>query len=203
MNKTSESKDLVVVREKIKGMQDMLDSTQVTTDAELDGVADKIKSVKTLAKAIKQMKEKFTEPAKAIIAQAKEMYDAPLKQCLNAEDILKGRANKYMSEKEAKRIEEERKIAARVEKGTMRTDTAMKKIEALPEVQQTVRTDTGAGLRQAKRKVAKIVNPELIPDEYWVIDEVRVRRDALARDKSNLPQIPGVEISEEAYLSSL
>jgi hypothetical protein len=201
--KTTENKDLVVVREKIKGMQAMLDSTQVTTDAELDGVADKIKSVKTLGKAIKQMKEKFTEPAKAIIAQAKEMYDAPLKQCLNAEDVLKSRANKYMSEKEDKRIEAERKIAARVEKGTMKTETAMKKIEAMPEVQQTVRTDTGAGLRQAKRKVAKITDPNLIPDEYWVIDEVRVRRDALLRDKSNLPPIPGVTITEEAYLSSL
>ena len=203
MQKTSQSKDLVVVKEKVKGMQAMIDSTFVTTDAELDGVADKIKSVKLLGKAIKQMKEKFTEPAKAIIAQAKDMYDAPLKQCLNAEEVLKGRANRYMSEKEAERRAAEAKIAARVEKGTMRTDTAMKKIEALPETQQTVRTDTGAGLRQSKRRVAKISDPNLIPDEYWVIDEVRVRRDAIERDKQSLPQIPGMEIIEEAYLSSL
>jgi hypothetical protein len=203
MNKTSESKDLIVVREKIKGMQAMLDSTQVTTDAELDGVADKIKSVKTLAKAIKQMKEKFTEPAKAIIAQAKEMYDAPLKQCLNAEEVLKSRANKYMSEKEAKRIEEERKIAARVEKGTMRTDTAMKKIEALPEVKNTISTNQGSKLRMVKRSVAVIENPDLIPEEFWVIDEVRVRKEALARNASNMPQIPGVKIVEESSIASL
>lgn len=201
--KTTDDKDLVVVKEKIKGMQAMLDSTQVTTDAELDGVADKIKSVKQLGKAIKQMKEKFTEPAKAIIAQAKDMYDAPIKQCLNAEDTLKSRASKYMSEREAKRIEAEAKIAARVEKGTMRTDTAMKKIEALPEVKNTISTNQGSKLRMVRRNVAVIENPDLIPREFWVIDEVRVRREALARHTSNLPQIPGVKIVEESSIASL
>jgi hypothetical protein len=55
----------------------------------------------------------------------------------------------------------------------------------------------------AKRKVAKITEPNLIPDEYWIIDEVRVRKEALEREKNGLPQIPGVVISEEASLSSI
>jgi DNA modification methylase len=201
--KTTDEKDLVVVREKVKGMQDMLNTTQVTTDTELDGVADKIKGIKTLCKLIEQKKEKYTEPAKLIIAEARETYDPMIKECRNAELVLKDRASKYMIDKENKRIADEAKVASKVESGYMKPETAVKKLEAMPEVQNTVRTNQGSALRMAKRKVAKIVDPTLIPDEYWVIDEVRVRKEALEREKNNLPQIPGVVITEEASLSSL
>jgi vancomycin resistance protein YoaR len=205
MNKKAEVKDqdLVVVKEKLKGMQKMLDTTMVTSDNELNGVSDKIKGIKTLLKMIEQKKEKFTEPAKAIIAEARETYDPMIKECRNAEIVLKDRAKKYMDEKEAKRIADEKKLADKVESGYMKPETAMKKMEDLPEAPKTVRTDTGSGLRMAKRKVAKIENPDLIPDEYWVIDEVRVRREALEREKNGLPQIPGVVISEESSLASI
>ncbi len=205
MNKKAEvqDQDLVVVREKLKGMQKMIDSTQVTSDDELDGVADKIKGIKTLLKIIEQKKEKFTEPAKAIIAEAKETFDPMIKECRNAEIVLKDRASKFMLQREADRKKKEEQIATRVEKGTMKPETAMNKIENLPEAPKTVRTDTGSGLRMAKRKVAKITEPNLIPDEYWIIDEIRVRKEALEREKNNLPQIPGVVISEEASLSSI
>jgi len=205
MNKKAEVKDqdLVVVKEKLKGMQKMLDTTMVTSDEELAGVSDKIKGIKTLLKMIEQKKEKFTEPAKAIIAEAKETYDPMIKECRNGEIVLKERAQKYMVDKDNKRIADEKKIADKVESGYMKPETAMNKIENLPEVPKTVRTDTGSGLRMAKRKVAKIQNPDLIPDEYWVIDEVRVRREALEREKNGLPQIPGVVISEEASLASI
>lgn len=197
-----QGKELAVAKTQVKKMQAMIDSTQVTNDEELNSVADKIKSVKTLAKLIKGKKEKFTEPAKAIITEARETFDPMIKACTNAETVLKDKAKRYMVEKEEKRRKEEEKIAARVEKGTLKPETGMKKIEAMPEVSKTVETDTGSKLRIAKRKVAKITNPELVPKEYWVIDEVRVRREALARDKANLPAIPGVEIEEVSDMAS-
>jgi len=203
MKKNKEVTEIVEVKQKIKGMREMVDNIKVTNDEELGEVADKIKGVKTLAKFVKQQKEKYTEPAKAIIAEARTMYDPMIKECQNAEIVLKGRANSYMSEKERLRIEKEKKIADRVERGTLKVETAMKKVEALPEISKTVKTDTGSKLQQAKRRVAKIVDPTLIPKEYWVVDEVRVRRDALLRDKSNMEPIPGVEIVEETYLTSM
>lgn len=209
MNKKVEKKeeekdqDLVVVKEKLKGMQKMLDTTMVTSDEELAGVSDKIKGVKTLLKMIEQKKEKFTEPAKAIIGEARETYDPMIKECRNAEVVLKNRAQKYMVEKDNKRIADEKKIADKVESGYMKPETAINKIENLPEAPKTVRTDTGSGLRMAKRKVAVISDPTLIPKEYWIIDEVRVRREALDKEKNGLPQIPGVVIKEEASLSSI
>jgi len=202
MQKTDEN-DLVVVKEKMAGMQNMLDTTQVTTDEELNGVADKIKGVKTLLKLIEQKKEKFTEPAKLIISEARETYDPMIKECRNAEEVLKQRVKAYMTAQEQKRIAEEAKITAKVESGYMKPETAMAKIESLPEAPKTVRTDNNSGLRMSKRKVAKIINPELVPREFWVIDEVRVRREALDREKNGLPQIPGVIIEEESSIASI
>jgi hypothetical protein len=194
---------LAVIKSQATKMQNMLDEFQVTDDQSLTLVADKIKNVKTLAKAVDEQKKKFTDPANAILKEAREKFDPIIKQCKNAEITLKQRAGAYMQKKDDERRAEEARIAARVEKGTMKEETAMRKMEAMPEVQTTVRTDQGAGLRMSKRRVAVIESPDQVPDEYWVIDEVRVRRDALERDKNGEPQIPGVMIREEASISSV
>jgi len=195
--------EIEVVRQSVSRMKTMIDASPVTTDEELGTVAEKIKNVKTLAKAIKEKKDKFVAPAKAIVEEAKATFDPLIKECDNAEIILKERAQKYMLAKEEKDRLERDKIAARVEKGTMKAETAVAKMEAMPEVQNTVRTDTGAGLRMAKRKVAKITDASIIPDEFWIVDEVRVRREALERDKYGKDPIPGVVIEEVANLSSV
>lgn len=193
--------ELAIVQEKIKGMQAMLETTLVTSDDELKAVAEKVKQVKTLGAFIKQEKEKYTKPAKEIIDNANDRFNPYIKECQNAEEILKMRATSYMVAQEKKRKEAEDKIAARVEKGTMKEETAIKKLEAMPEEQKTVRSENG-GLQLRKRKVARITNPELVPDEYWIIDEVRVRKEALEKDK-NGESIPGVIIEEVANTSSV
>lgn len=202
-NTPKTNNELAVIQQKTDSMEKELAMFNITNDDELNRVADEIKKFKTLKKYIEQEKDKLVDPAKAIIAEAKEKYDPFIKKCENAEIILKERAKKYMLAKEQKRIENEQKIAARVEKGTLKAETAVKKLESLPEAQNTVRTDKGSALRMSKRKIAEIVDPELIPREFWIIDEVRVRREALGRDKEGLPQIPGVVIREIVDLASL
>jgi hypothetical protein len=198
----AEEKGLSVIKTKAEGMSKMLEKFQVVDDKSMELVADKIKEVKMLGKFIKQKKDEYVAPAKAIIETAKTDYDPYIKMCENAEITLKDRAVKYHDKIEKERKIEEDKIAKKAESGYIKTETAMTKMEALPEVQKTVRTDNNSKLSFAKVKKATIVNPELIPDIYWVIDEVRVRREALLRDKGGLEQIPGVVISEETSAGS-
>src|SRR3990167_1978201 len=136
--------EIAVVQEKTEGMEKMIEAFKITTDEELGLVADEIKKIKTLQKYIEQEKDKLVDPAKAIIAEAKDKYDPFIKKCQNAEIVLKERARAYMTQKEQKRIEDEKKIAARVEKGTLKIETAVKKLEALPEAQNTVRSEQGS-----------------------------------------------------------
>jgi len=217
-----EKKDaLELVRQKVSGMEAMLEKFQVTNDEELTAVAEKIKQVKTMGKFVEQEKKKLTDPAKAIIKEAGEKYDPFIKQCKNAEETLKFRAGTYMELKEKERIAAEEKIAARVEKGTMKAETAVRKMEELPEAKREVATPN-AGLRMTKRKNAVVVDPEgqrkalelvmrtmggsdaakMVPAEFWLIDEVEVRREALAREKDGRPQLNGVKIIEETVMAS-
>jgi len=188
---------LTIVKQKTTVMESMLDKFQVDDDKKLSVVSDKIKEIKVLQKFIEQEKDKLVKPAKSIITEAKEKYDPYIKKCQEGESILKGKAAEYMEAKDEKeRIEKER-LAKRVEKGTMKAETAVSKIEMMPENEKTVKTEKGSSLRMKKRRVAVIVNPQLIPQKYWMIDEVLVRREALAG-----VEIPGVEIQMKSSLSS-
>jgi hypothetical protein len=191
-----------LVQQKAVSMEEMLEEFQVESDEDLEAASDRIKQVKTLQKFIESEKDKFVAPAKAIIAEAREKYDPYIKKCQNAEEVLKLRAKKYMIAADEKRRASEAKIAAQVESGKIKPETAIKKMETLPEAQKTVRTDQGSALRMSKRKVARITDAALVPDRYWVIDEVLVRKVALALDKFGQEMIPGVIVEEETDLAS-
>ena len=215
------------------GMQKMLDSVQVISEETLKIASDNIKFVKQLKKFIEQKKDKYVAPAKAIIEEARATYDIYIKECAAAEITLKERARVYMAEQTRKQQEEQDKIAARVERGTMKPETAVKKIEAMPEVKKTVSSDNGSALRMTKRRVAAIENAErqfyyfnqlyksvgadmpltdaekeeikknFVPPMFWEINGVAVRREALRRDKEGLQQVPGMVIREEESMQSV
>ncbi len=195
-------KSLEVIKSKAEGMNAMLEKFQVNDEKSLELVAEKIKDVKGLGKYIKQQKDDYVAPAKSIIEKAKEQFDPYIKMCENAEIVLKQRAIKFHDEQEAKRIEKEKNIVGKVETGYITPQTAVEKLEALPEVKKNVRTDNGSTLSFAKRKVVTITRPDLIPEEFLIIDEVRVRKEALLRDKEGREQISGVVVSEETNSSS-
>ena len=197
-----ENKELAIAKEKIQGMSQMIATTKVENDQDVADISDKIKNVKRLGKYIKDVKDKFVAPAKEIIDQAKELYDPLIKECLNAETILKQKAEVYLTEKEAQRKADELKIAKKVESGYIKPETAIEKMENLEEAPKTI-TTMNSTLNMSKRKVAEISDPSLIPDEYWIIDETRVRKEALEREKNGTEQIPGVIIKEVASIRSL
>ena len=198
-----DNKEVAIVEKKIKGMAKMVSETVVTNDQELASISDKIKNVKDMGKYVKSIKEKFTAPAKEIIEKAKELFDGPIKECANAEEVLKQKAQVYLTAQEAEREKQAKKIADDLESGKIKkTETAVRKLEALPEEKKAVSTGAST-LRMQKRKVAEIVDRSLIPDEYWELNEPRVRKDALDREKNGLEQIPGVTIKEESTMVSL
>lgn len=188
---------LTVIGEKIAGMSKMLAETKVGKEEDLTDASENIKKVKQLGKYIEQEKEKYVKPAKEIIANARAKYDPYIKECENAESVLKGRVRAFMDEQDRARREEEAKIMAKVEAGRIKPETAVNKIEALPEIQKTVIAEN-SGIRRSTRKVMRITDREMVPLEYWIIDEVKLGKVALA----GVP-VPGTEVVEESIISSI
>jgi hypothetical protein len=173
----------------------------VTNDAEYAEASDKTKKIKEIKNHLEELKAEFVKPAKDIIEKARARYDEKIKRCEMIEKIIKDGAKKYYIQKEDERKKKEDEIAKKLEEGKIKTETAVRRIEKLPEVQKTVRTDE-SGLQVKKRRVPIIEDPSKIPHEFWEINEPMVRKAALARDKAGLPQIPGVIMKEEIDMAS-
>lgn len=196
-----QEKELVEIRQGIEKIDEEAKSVSVTNDQELSTVSDIIRQVKDLAKQIKEKKEKYTEPAKAIVLEARKTYDPLIKMCTDAEAILKKAAQTYIIAQVERKRKEEAAIARRLEKGTIKQETAIRKMEAVKEAPKNVKTESSA-IRMTTRTIAKITNPELVPDEYWIINETKVKFAALELHRKGLPGIPGVEIEKVQGVSS-
>ena len=135
--------------------------------------------LKKLGKEVKEEKEKATKPLNEVLKTVREWW-SPLEKLIderesNLEKLLLDYKHKIEDEARKK----EAQIAARVEKGTMRLDTAERKLDELPKIQTT--THTAAGQVQFRKiPQMRIINEDLIPDEYWVIDLVKLRKDVIA-----------------------
>lgn len=185
-----------VVEEKIKGMRQMVESTVINNEQSLAESADKIKKIKMLGKAIRAEMEKYTKPAQQIINEARTRFLPYEKECKEAESQIKSKAGEYMTKQEEERRKKEESIARRADNGRLKEETAVRKMEELGDEKKSVTTGSGTQIQHKTVREAVIVDPDKVPREYWVIDEVKVRKVALAG-----VEIPGVEIRERKQIA--
>lgn len=186
-----ESKTLVPLKAQVTRLEKQANEIVITTAEENALAIDFKAKLRETGKSIKDRKEEITKPLNEALKSARALFAPIESQFENAEQIVSRKLIEYKQKVEAKRHEEEAKIAARVEKGTMKLETAEKKIESLPTIEKTVQTDFGR-VQFRKIKKVRITNQDLIPDEYWLVDEVKLRKEALAGKT-----IPGCEVYEE------
>jgi hypothetical protein len=150
-----------------------------------------------LADRAKEEKEKVTAPLnealKAERARWKPLEDA----CANIVATLKSKILTYNAHQEAERAKKEAQLLARAEKGTMKVETVVNKLAALPDTSASVQTAMGAVQYRTVKKLS-ITDINLIPREYLVVDEVKVK-EAL---KAGVV-VPGAIIIEEKTIANL
>jgi hypothetical protein len=183
------------IDEKLTGLRLAVEQSEVRTDEEAGAVVEKIKIVKTIGKFFRSELEKYTKPAKEIIKTAQARFLPLENECSVAEELLKAKVNLFLEAKEAERVEAENKITKKLEEGKIKEGTALKKLGEVGEEVKKI-SSGGATLSRREVRVAVIVSPELIPDEYWVVDEVKVKKVALAG-----VDIPGVEVRTESQVA--
>jgi len=173
----------------------------IKTDDEQQEAVQLLTIVKSNAKKIKDEKKKFLDPINALVKQTRDFFRPVELQMAQAESDIKSQLSAYENEKQAQIEAEEAKLAER-----MKTEE-MKPSEVVAEMDEI--TDVNRGPIRAKRGSAsyrtvqdmKIVDRNLVPHEYWVIDEVALRRDAITRFKATGEQIAGVVVTERKDVS--
>jgi len=186
-----ETKELTVLKSQISKLETQANAVMITTPEQNEAATNLKAKLKEFGTMIKKRKEEITKPLNTALKSARELF-APLEdQFESAENIVGRKLIAYKQKVEVETRAAEAKIAARVEKGTLKMETAEKKIEQLPTIQKTVQTNHGK-VQFRKIKKVRLTNRELIPDQYLIVDMVAVRRDALAGKV-----IPGIEVYEE------
>lgn len=141
----------------------------ITSQEEYDATYEIGKKVATLLKNIDTKEKSITKPINDSLKEIRNLFKPFKTQVETVSDELKKRRQIFIqAEEEKKRIEEER-IAKRVEKGTMREDTAVTKLATIEET----KTDTRGGMTSVLR--VKVLDIKLIPAEYLIVDESKIK----------------------------
>lgn len=149
-----------------------------------------------LSDKITAEKEKITKPLNAAL-QAERARWKPLETSIaNIVSNLKTKMLSYEKQVAAEQAKKQAQIMARVEKGTMKVETAVSKLSDVVASDSSVTTESGM-IQYAIVKKLYIVDAELIPRAYLEVNEVRVR-EAL---KSGVV-VPGAELREEKTIKN-
>ena len=165
--KTQVEKSIAVARElSIKSLDDMVIGTNLLV------------KIKTVGKLIDEKKKAITQPLNEALKEIRTLF-APLEaNYAEAERIVKAEMIRYNSVVEAEAAEKAKKLEARVDKGTMKFETAIDKIAEIP---QTAKTATEKGQVTFREQVTfEITDEQKIPRQYLVPDLVSIRKAILA-----------------------
>ena len=187
-----ETKELTLLKTQVSKLENQVNEITIATPEENTAAIEIKAKLKEVGKTIKDRKEEITKPLNAALKSARDLF-APLEdQFENAENIVGRKLLAYKQKIDAEARAKEAKIAADLESGKIKKlETAERKIENIERVEKTTQTTHGQ-VQFRKIQKMRIVNTDLIPDMYWKIDEVLLRRDVLSG-----VVVPGAEKYEE------
>ncbi len=193
-----------VVTTKIKGLQEQVQNLKITTPEENQRATELLAGIRKFKKLIKQEMDKYIIPAKEIIKATKEKYDPYINEINQAEARIKAEMERFYLEQKKAEEKKKEQIAKRVEKGTMKVETAVKKMSEVQTAEKTVKTNEGtASVRMVK--TVEFAELNLLKDEdiiflakngYLTWNKTQARKDALAGK-----ELPGVIVEEKPSIA--
>lgn len=185
-----------VIEKKVSNAVSIVSDVKIKNDGDFEKANLLLTNVKKLQKFIKDEKEKVLNPLKESMNAFKAMF-APMEDQINgAESTLRKVIGEYHDKKETERRKKEAEIASKAETGEITEQVALKKLDKIGEEKKGVNTGEGR-VSFNKIKKVRVLDENLIPDKYWVIDMILVRKEALAA-----VAIPGVEVYEETVVAT-
>lgn len=186
------SKELVEVKKQVLFVQKQANALIIQSAEDMSAGADLLDAVKKVETMIIERKEKITRPLMEGLSSARELFKPLELGHQEAKKTIKAKMLDYTLVEEARIEKEKLRVEVRVDKGTMKMDTAIKKIESIGDVQKSFSGATGKTSIRTITKV-RIVDENLIPREYLIPNMIKIT-EAILRQKIN---ITGIETYEE------
>jgi hypothetical protein len=167
-------------------LEALSDSVEIETVEEFEAYSDVLRDVKTRRKVIATEEDKVTRPQREALAAARALFKTLDAQFEEAEKRLKGMIAVF----DVKQKERERLALS----AALASDNARALVNLAA---QAAPVAQGVSVRTLHDFV--IADPNLVPDEFWVIDEKKI--GALVRASKGSIVIPGVQVLERASVS--
>jgi len=140
-------------------------------------------------------KEEITKPLNAALKSVRDLFKPIETAGDNALRTIKQKMLAYTAEQTRKAEEAKIKLAERVERGTMKVETAVRKIEEIKAPEKTVATDEAKAVTKTVIKY-RVTDKTKIPLEFMEPDMVAIK----ASFKKGV-SVPGCEAYEEKELT--
>ena len=192
------AKSITVIKGQITKASNIGTALEIKNDDDVQVGVEALTIIKKSAKLIKIEKNKFLDPIKALQKQTTEFFKPVEEQLKSAEISIKGKLSKYEMEKQDRIDEEERLLAERMKKEEMKPSDVVQSMSQITEQPTApIRSKKGGTTSYRIVYVATITERNLVPNEYYVMDESRVKREAIDAYKNGGRPVPGVTIKEE------
>lgn len=195
--KEEEKKEIAVVQDQLDKAHVAVTAINITDNDSLQNAVGIRAKIYGLAKIIETKKKSITDPINSALKEVRAMFKPVEDHYESLRLLVDGKIMLYEKEKAEAARKAQEKIEARVEKGTLKQETAIKKIAKIETVEKNIVSESGGGVQFREIKKINIFDPSLVPDQYWILDEVRIRKEALAG-----VQIAGVKIEVEKVLAN-
>jgi len=167
------------------------EAIEISDDEDMEIAVNLLGGIATAKKKAEKQRKFFTEPLNQQVKRINDLFHSFTNPLLKAERIIKQKVAVYQVEKEKKAQEEMAKALAEAQK-----DEEIMPVVIPDQPQRTVRADTGSATIK-KVWTFQVENPALVPEQYKVVDEHRIR----AAIASGIREIPGVRIYLEPQVA--
>jgi len=172
MKNNNMSTDLTLPKE-ISPMVKQAKALTITNDETLSLATSQLSSLNIMADKVKAEKEKVTKPINEALRAERARWKPLEDELGEAIDYIRKTMGAYQTALMKKRREDEERIAKRVEKGTLKVETAINKLANIEAPTQKVATDNGSLAFRTDYKLV-IKKPLAIPREFLVPNEAKI-----------------------------
>ena len=188
---------LLTVKRRISTLESQAKMVDIEGAEDLAKATDIVTKLKDAGSNIKKIKESVTKPLNEALKNVREMFKPVEEQYTVSEKIIKDKILAYSRKVNEEAAIREQKIAESLEKGTIKQETAERKIESLDRVESTTRGSIGS-VQFRKIQRVEIIDESLIPRKYLEVNMTAIRRDALCG-----VNIPGVKVVDDTIVAGV
>ncbi len=208
--------EVVETQQLVETAERQVAAVKITTGEDYKVAGEVLKMVMAAKKRVEELRTKITGPLNEALRNANNMFRAPAEKLVQVEQQLKRNMVTYQNELQRRMQDEQRKAdeAARKQREKLaeqaKVAEAAGKVERAEVLQQRSEATVAPVIQREAPKVAgvgtrmvpkfEIVNAALLPREYTMPDETKIRKVVQAMNTE--ANIPGVRVWMEPQIAS-